>query len=239
MARGKNALLNKLSGTLGDFVVVPTGRGSVLRTLPARRKAQSELQSRQRALVGGLAQTWRMAGPVVQNGWLLIGREMADRDGKALNGFQAFLKVNTTLAALGEDFVMEAPGTVDAPPMLPPVLLLTAGGEGGSFRLTLDAPGYAGRVLVQGASPVLAGIEVFSDKAFKPLGVLDGLGAGTDLTGLYVGKFKTPLAGAKVAIRLVPVTETGFRGVERVVTGVVTEGVGTRAGQGDGLRRAA
>ena len=81
---------------------------------------------------------------------------------------------------------------------------------------------------------MLAGIKSFSDKAFKPLGVLAGLGAGTDLTALYAGKFKTPLAGAKVAIRLVPVTETGFRGARRVVTGVVAEGIGAWAGQGDG-----
>ncbi len=55
------------------------------------------------------------------------------------------------------------------------------------------------------------------------IGTLDGLSDGvTDITALYVAKHGAPQAGAMLALQLVPVADTGIRGLPLLVTGLVT-----------------
>lgn len=239
MARGSNPLLSKLSGNLGDYSVAQVNGQPVLRARPTSSGAESEAQSRQRALVGSLAQTWKTLSPTQKNGWLLLGAQMTDAKGRALTGFQAFIMVNTTLGTIGSAYVMDAPASPTPPPALPPVLMLQARQTVTSpFSLILSSPAYAGRVLISGASSVLAGRDSLIASAFKPLGQQVGLGTGTNLTALYVARFGIPALGMKVALRLTPVTDAGFRGIPRMIMAVVASQAAEDSA-GDSLLKAA
>ncbi len=240
MARGKNPLLKKLTGNLGDYSVAQVNGQAQLRERPARKTRIRLTNSQQQGLFGGLAQSWSPLGLVVQSGWLALGQQMTGSTGRALTGFQAYMTVNTALATIGSASVTEAPSAPAPPALLPPVLLSAEVQDGGSvFHISLSSATYADKVIVSGAAPVAAAQETLPATAFVTLGVVPGLSSSTDLTALYTARFGVPPVGSQIAVRLEAISATGFRGIPRVVPTVVTAEAARAASDGEGLLKAA
>lgn len=84
-------------------------------------------------------------------------------------------------------------------------------------------------MLVYGARPQLAGRGVYVTTRFVLLGVATGL-SNTDITGLYLSKYRIPSAGFQIALRMAPVSATGFRRARTLVTGMVMPVAGLELG---------
>lgn len=146
---------------------------------------------------------WRVLEQEQRNAWMLAGQDAETRHrlGRSapLTGFQFFLKINCTRAALGLDQFV-------TPPPLPqlginPVGDLLATNDGGVITLKLSVPSAPAQyTVVCGAAPCSPGKS--STRHFNILGFLPSPANGaSDITDLYVARYGRIPADSRIFIR--------------------------------------
>ena len=191
------------SGKVGTTVNVKTRYGQIQRQYVVPKDPKTPAQMRIRSNLGHIAPRWRGLEQEQRNAWTLAGQDAETRHrlGRSapLTGFQFFLKINCTRAALGLDQFV-------TPPPLPqlgtnPVGDLLATNDGGVIALKLSVPSAPVQyTIVCGAAPCSAGKS--SALHYNILGFLpDPAGGMSDITDLYVARYGPIPAGSRIFIR--------------------------------------
>jgi hypothetical protein len=191
------------SGKVGTTVNVKTRYGQIERQYFIPKDPKMPAQMRIRSNLGRIAPRWRVLEQEQRNAWTLAGQDADTRHrlGRAvpLTGFQFFLKINCSRAALGlEQFVTPPPQ-----PQLGtnPVGDLVATNDGGVIALKLKVSSAPVQyTVVCGAAPCSAGRS--STRHFNILGFLPAPTRGvSDITDLYVARYGPIPAGSRIFIR--------------------------------------
>lgn len=129
------------------------------------------------------------------------------------SGAQFYASVNLNRSICG-NAELTAPPIVDTPPAIATATLTAAGGTP-SLSLAFTAPIVAGDfVVVQATAPSSAGRSFFGRSEYKQIAVLDSTDTTpVDLLAAYEAVFGTIDSGdvgAKISIRLVPISANGF-----------------------------
>jgi len=219
--KGSNPLLKGLSGAVGNFVVTQSGSQTIVRqrvmTNPTRTQAQVDHQIRFKAI----SQAFKMLTEAGRQSYRDLGARMAGKSGKPMSGGNCYATITATRALQGLPPLEIAPSPALLNPALPSSLLLTAVNDG-TFALDISSAGFNGPVLLEACAWTSVGVSYFSTSAFRVCGVLNGLNTGhTPITSEFLSLFSVPPAGSQVAVRLTPLTATGFRGAASVFTASV------------------
>lgn len=215
MATGHNHFLQGIGGKIGSIVVVARGTQTIVRPRTYVSTSNSPAQQTMRGRVSDLSHLWRTLTAGQCDAWRALGARMAGtKSGRPLTCFQAFTAINGLRLSCGLPGIEDAPDAPSAPPPLPPLALdVRTGSEGQPLALALVSAGYAGLVQVYATPPLSAGRNSFRKFDYKLLAVLPALMAGETLLGeLYAARFGVPPAGRRIGVRVVPVSDDGFRG---------------------------
>ena len=179
------------SGKIGPTVNVKTRYGKIQRQYVIPKDPKTPAQMRIRSNLGHISPRWRELKQEQRDAWSIAGQDAETRRrlGRStpLNGFNYFLKINCSRAALGLD-------QFDLPPPLPqfdmnPVGDLSATNDLGAIALKLSVPSAPAQyTVVWGAAPCSPGRS--SARHFNILGFLPAPAGGvSDITDLYVAMF--------------------------------------------------
>ena len=191
------------SGKVGNTVNLRTRFGQIQRQYTIPKDPKSPAQMRIRSNLGHIAPRWRELEQEQRDAWTLAGQDAETRhrlgQSAALKGFNLFLKLNCSRAALGlSQFVV--------PPPLPqfganPVGDLSATNDHGVITLKLYVPSAPAQyTVVYGAAPCSAGrssTQHFNILGFLPAPVEDM----SDITDLYVAMYGRVPARSRIFIR--------------------------------------
>lgn len=198
-----------------------------------------------------LAQLWSESTTLTKNGWQQTAHQINIRDKrtgrKSLTAYSAYVFINRILLSCGMSALTSAPQTLVPAAALPLNLALEAtttpasGQNGfGTFTLLLLAGVYPASVQIFGTKPTLAGKPVRPGSGFVLLGTLDGIpSGGMNITDLYLAKFGMPAPGAQIALQLIPICQTGMRGVPMLVEAIVDDPAQAALSGDHELKRAA
>ena len=130
-----------------------------------------------------------------------------------MTGKNLYVSISTTQRLQGEvstDLCPPAPAEL---PILPSPLFLSAYNDGTTFALLAHSDGMASPVICEAIQAVSAGVLVFKARDFRVVTVSNLLPTPTlNLAFAYSVKYGSPPAGSQLAVRLTPVTATGYRG---------------------------
>lgn len=159
-----------------------------------------------RALTAGQREQWNTQAPLIS---------LVDSLGSTYtpSGAQFYSSVNLNRSICGQS-ALSAPPIVDTPPAIASASLAVSGTTP-AFDLTFSAAIAAGDFLiVQATAPSSAGRSYFGRSEYKQIAVLDSTDTSpADLQADYeavFGALDTGDVGAKVSVRLVPVSANGF-----------------------------
>ena len=219
--KGSNPLLSGMSGKVGNYVIVQSGDKTIVRQRKMDNSSNTQSQAEHRMQFKATSQGWKTLTEAGRQSYRDLGLRMTGKSGKALTGANCYSSITSTRALLGLPPLATAPALPPQSPMLPSPLFVTAASVR-SFLLLAHSAAATGPFLVEAAPYVSAGVASFPKNAFRVCGVLASLMANaTDITQLYLSLFTSPPVGAQVAVRLTPLTQTGFRGTAIVSTSFV------------------
>ncbi len=231
MAKFTSHIVTGASGSVGGTTYAKNRNGMYLRAKTAPTQPRTAAQDTVRASFAGSAQAWRGLSETQRAGWHALGAQVTTTDGlgqsSTLTGSQMHLALNGVLATTGAAPISDAPSQPEILAALPTVTLeaARAGTAAGAFSLFVRSAAYAGKVQVYATPAVSAGRNYFGKASFRLLEVVDGLlNGGTALTDAYIAKYGTPVLGAKIAVKLVPVSPSGFKGAKYHATAIVSVG---------------
>ncbi len=231
MAKFISHIVTGASGSVGGTTYAKNRNGMYLRAKIAPGQPRSAAQDNVRANFTGSAQAWRGLTDAQRAGWNALGAQVTTTDAlgqsSTLTGAQMHQSLNGVLATTGVSPISDAPSRSEAIAALPTITLeaARAGTASGAFRLFVRSAAYAGQVQVYATPAVSAGRNYFGKSSFRLLAVVDGLtNGGTSLTEAYIAKYGSPTLGAKIAVKLVPVSPSGFKGAKYHATAIVSVG---------------
>lgn len=231
MAKFISHILTGASGSVGGTTYAKNRNGLFLRAKTAPTQPRTTAQGNVRAAFTGSAQAWRGLTDAQRAGWHTLGAQVKTTDAlgqsSTLTGAQVHLALNGVLATVGTSPISDAPSQPEALAALPPITLEAArqGTAAGAFSLLVHSTAYGGKVQVYVTPAVSAGRSYFGKSGFRLLTVVDGLVNGsTAVTDAYIAKYGTPALGAKIAVKLVPVSPSGFKGAGHQATAIVSIG---------------
>jgi hypothetical protein len=196
-------LRNPQSGKHGTSVSYKTPYGEAERPLTVPKNPNTTAQIGARSALGRTAARWRKLTEEQRVTWITAAHQTSSYPSLGqsgpLTGCQLFIKINCTLAAIGQ-----AP--VDLPPERPsfsanPVGALSITGAGDAVTLKLTVPrSPACYIMLWGTAPCSVGIS--RPRRFTLLGALPAPVWGvSDITALYVAKYGVPSADSRIFIR--------------------------------------
>ncbi len=231
MAKFTSHIVTGASGSVGGTTYAKNRNGMYLRAKTAPTQPRSAAQDTVRSSFTGSAQAWRGLSETQRAGWQALGTQVKTTDSlgqsSTLTGAQMHLSLNTVLATTGASPISDAPSQPETLAALPTITLdaARAGTATGAFSLFIRSAAYAGKVQVYATPAVSAGRNYFGKSSFRLLTVVDGLlNGGTSVTAAYTAKYGTPALGAKIAVKLVPVSPSGFKGAKYHATAIVSIG---------------
>lgn len=139
-------------------------------------------------------------------------------------GIAVYHALNTQRLQMGLPLLSVAPSMPEAVSQIEAftVSAFRTGSQSGPFVLNIESTAYTGKIKVLATPALSPGITKINPNHLRQIAILDGLTDGiTSLANQYAAYFRAPSAGMQVAISLVPVTDTGFKGVRRLATAVV------------------
>jgi hypothetical protein len=190
------------SGKSGTSVSVQGRYGQFRRQLVIPKDPRTRDQVRVRLSLGRISARWNSLTEEQRGLWIAFAGSTRSRPrlGKSgrLTGQQLFVKINCTLASIGEPLV-------DVPPERPqfaanPVGSLSITNTRGAVALRLSVSKTPGAyIIVRGAAPCSQGVSFV--RHFRILGRLPAPAAGaSDITDMYVERFGVPRPGSRVFI---------------------------------------
>lgn len=190
------------NGSVGTSTFLSTPHGLIERQRARPRNPRTLAQQHIRGLVRAYAAKWRQLDDATRAGWRALASQLPGH----LNGFNAYSKVNVTLANCGLPEPAAAPALPLFGRLLCTGLVVDASPNitlrGLSNTLAPDA------VIVEACPPLSAGIS-FVGRCWRQLGALPGHagpGQDVDLTGAYLLRFPAPGAGQRLWVRLAAMT---------------------------------
>ncbi len=217
--KSTNILLAQGSGKLGGIVVQQDKHGEmVIRERIYRKPARSALQIEQQIQFKADSQSWKMLSEQGRQSYRQLAAQMTGKTGKPMQGSNCYASITATRALMGLDPLPIAPALPLQSPMTPSSgVSLAAVNADGVFSLLLVSEGAAAPFLLEASPAVSAGVASFKASAFRICETLGTLSAPQmDITSAFLDCFAAAPAGTQVAIRLTPLTETGFRGTPKV-----------------------
>lgn len=210
------------SGKQGTTVSLKTPYGQAERPLTIPKNPRTQAQQRVRSILGQIASRWRTLTDQQRAAWITAAGKVSShpRLGQSgrLTGCQFLIKINCTLAAIGED-------PVDLPPERPsfgsnPVGALTITRNAGAVTLKLKVSRSPSTcIMLMGTAPCSPGMT--RPRRFTLLGALPAPVSGyCDITELYVAKYGVPPPGTRIFIRTQQVID-GWQDEPKDTTAVV------------------
>jgi hypothetical protein len=209
------------SGSLAGTTSSRNRYGQYKRTRAAPVQPRTPAQLNQRARQTTVAAAWRGATDAQRAGWLSLGSNISRTDGLGqvytLNGFGAFVSVNTNKLDAGDALVLDAPAIVTPADLISATVTLTAA----SFSIAYTAtPLAAGARLYIFASPQKsAGVKFNGD--YRLLAITAAAAASPFVAlALYTAKFGVPVVGNRIFMSF-QTYQGGFKGSPFNVSQVV------------------
>ncbi len=231
MAKFLSHVFTDLRGSVGDTTYSRGRNGLYARKKTVPTQPRSTAQRQVHARFTAITQGYRALSDAQQAAWRALGAQMSRTDSLGiaytLTGGQAYASVNGLLGTLGTAPVSDAPAEAATAPPLPAVTLTAnrSGTPTGALAMPLTAAtAYNGvNVQVYATPPLSAGVHFISDGIYRLIEVAVNLPAAPlDLASAYAAKFGSPPVGSRVAVKLVPVTATGFAGSPVEMDTIVT-----------------
>ena len=211
-----------ISGKVGLTVDMPGRYGQVRRSwvVPSNPETTRQLGVRARltTAVGG----FRALTEAQQNQWNTAAAQQSSKSRLGTNGpltgMQLYVKLNTTLAMIGQEAIDTPPGVTVLD--LPTPASLTITNPGGVPAVKLGVPSSPGEnTLVRASACVSSAIR--RTPALRYLGTCPAPVTGSsDITALYTVGHGTPVAGARIFVEVQKMVN-GYLGPKKVFTAVV------------------
>ena len=210
------------SGKQGPTVSFKTPYGQAERPLAIPKNPRTPAQQRVRSALGHIASRWRTLTDQQRAVWMTAAAKVSSqpRLGQSghLTGCQYYIKINSVLAAIGED-------PLETPPDRPsfgsnPVGALAITRDAGAITLKLKVSRTpADYIMLMGTAPCSPGMT--RPRRFTLLGALPTPVSGfSDITELYVAKYGVPPPATRVFIRTLQVID-GWQDEPKDTTAVV------------------
>ncbi len=196
---------------------------------PAKRK--SFRATPQNIVMQQVAQLWNTLDAITQGGWQTLADTTVAPTVQGVRtnatAYGRFYAHNSTLINAEAPAVTIAPKTPSVQPLPPVRLVITYNGSTPELLLFPNTP-YPYNVIIQGAKPLYAGQNAYKKGAFKKIGALNGISLTTDITALYLSKYRLPTSGYQVALKLIGVSPDGTRTPPLFVTAIaISSGTGS------------
>lgn len=193
------------------------------------KRIRTPFQQQVTANMSLISRTWRTLTDRQREGWIAFGQTWSPTPGKStakgITVFQALnaVRLNThqadilRYAPVQPDFIGKLPAfTITAARPVPAAATLAlsdAPAATPAFALSLQSPAFDTPVQILATRPLSPGISRPKPQDFRPITFLPALsGTPLSLSDAYAAQFPLPPAGMKLAIQIVPVTESGFKG---------------------------
>ena len=209
----------KFSGRADGNVYMRNGR---TRGMRVPRLVRNVNTSRARGLLASFSSMWRTLTPTEQNSWLNYSITKFDRFANAINvtGLQAFLASNVNLSNVGVGGALTtAPSKVE----IPSVNLSKVNSTVSTVSIVFDIV-LSGIGLIYATAPQSAGVSRPSKSAYRLIGIGDFTSASPlDIFAIYSNKFGAPVAGSKIFIQVVNISDvTGQSSAPTNVDGITS-----------------
>lgn len=227
MARIKfGMMMTDARGKLGGQVFSKTRSGAVVRTKVTPTNPQTTAQALARAIFGTISQEWRALTETERESWRSTAKDFAKTnvfgDQYFSSGKNYFQEINGNLENAGLGRISE-PQPFTPPPIVIATSMLVDNTTGEiDIEYDTPAPGGTGRIIYE-ASPFLsAGKKNFSG-SFRKITVTPSTAypTATVLFEAYVDVFGMPPTGAKFALRVKTVSESGASSTYSTVDAIV------------------
>ena len=211
-----------ISGKVGLNVDMPGRYGQVRRNwvIPSNPQTALQMGVRQRlqtAITGFLGLTQSQ-----QNAWntAAAAQNTRSRLGTSgpMTGLQLYVKLNTTLAMLGQEAIDAPPGLTVLGAPAPQSLVIT--NTGGVIAIKLTCPTSPGEnTVIRAAAPVTSAVR--ATPPLKLIGTCPAPALGSsDITSLYTAAFSEPAVGKQLFVGA-QVMVNGYLGFMSVFSAVV------------------
>ena len=183
----------KFSGAVGNEVYVSTGHGQVVRSRPHRKPRPTNDRQRARENLASVASAWRKLSDQRFAAWAAAAKK------EGMHPYRFFCKINGTLRAYGQPWLLDPPKRERLRPN--PVEGLEIRNRRGVAALRLKVPEAPAQLtFVFGVRPCSRGISVPRSNGVL-LGPLPQAVQGwSEITDLYVNKFGQPRPGTRIFI---------------------------------------
>jgi hypothetical protein len=183
----------QLAGAVGGEVYVSTKGGQVVRSRPGRSSPATTARMRVWAGLGSVASMWRTLTADQFAAWAVAGKK------ERLGAYRFYCKINGTLAAYGQPLVKDPPKREKL--RSNPVGSLEIRNRGGVIRLRLRvARAPAELTFVFGVGGCSRGVSVPRRRGVLLGPLPKAVNGWSDISELYLGRFRTVQAGSRVSI---------------------------------------
>ena len=208
----QNPTMNGTRGTINDVTYRQVNGTTIGGKKPFLNDPQTEAQVAARASFQQGTQSWKTISPEGRASYAQQAATMLGKSGKPMTGKNLYVSISTTRRLQNESATELCPPAPQALPILPS-LFLSAYHDGTTFVLLAHSNGLGSPVICEAIQAVSAGVLVFKARDFRVVTVSNLLPTPTlNLAPAFALKFGTPPAGSQIAVRLTPVTATGYRG---------------------------
>ena len=220
-----SSILGQVSGSQAGITFSRNKWGQYIRRRAIPVNPNTPDQTAARNLLVALATRWKTLSASQQLGWSTLGDQITREDSLGqpytLSGIQAYIMVNATRDALGLAVID------DAPPMEtvwdPGTVTVAADSVAQTVTITFTGTsGLTDRLNVFATDGRSAGVNFFSSGLFRLISSTTNPTSPLDISAAYLAKFGALIAGEKVAVRLVPITDSGIPGTDIEATTIVT-----------------
>ena len=214
MAQGSNVLLGGVRGKIGSYVVYPINGKTVIRTRGAFVKNDNDRQIQYQCGVRDVAAAWRQTPVKTQAMWGRLAARMPRWDAQTaqtpLTGYQAFQSVAWGLRAL-EKGIPAVPLLVPDLPQPLPDVTLSATLTDNTLRLTVGGGPFPDACQIFACKPAVPGAKCTNTWSQIAV-VTDWDGEYMEIGESYAALFGVPQDGSALWLKLVPISQNGFRG---------------------------
>lgn len=181
----------------------------------------AQQQARQHTAI--CSTTWVQLSASDRQSWNNLGQTYSPPtvDGKprpktTSTGVAVYKALNTQRLQMGQSLLTSAPQMPE--PVVPlgafTLAAFHTGSQTGAFVFNLESGGYTGQIKVLASPGLSPGITKFRPSQMRQIAILSGLELGnTSLTASYAARFRAPAAGMQIALKLIPISASGFMGV--------------------------
>ena len=209
---------------------------------PAATPAPRRVVNPQTEQVQHLATAWNTMSGEDRGSWARFSQQVASPNQTGavskVGAYASFVAVNTAMLAAGGSLRLVAPAAPTPPAMLGAVTLSATYNTALALFVTPAHP-VLSTVLVYGARPMLAYQHVYKNTKFTLLGSISILAAATDISALYLSKFRVSYSGYQIAVKLVTVSPSGQRAAPLLLTAVAASPSGAEASGAETTENAA